>query len=224
MEKVNWNRAAGVLINSVHVSSLEYPSKQQNVEERRTLQRRRIPVSEPISDSIPKDEKLCEKVDKLLELGMQEGEKVERILKLVQQVVSKQNNLEVFDEDYAAAYGTPGPSVEWKRIVHFKTLLSGSKFDGFLEGPLLQSSAPKWIHKATFGRLNGGSRVPKLKNVSSPSLPTTGYPTTNVSYVPLEVVHLSSNDDENNGDGGQKSFSEEMFTGYISNVKGESSF
>ncbi|KAI3828728.1 hypothetical protein L1987_02837 [Smallanthus sonchifolius] len=92
------------------VSSLEYLSKQQNVEERHTLQMR----------GIPKDGK------------------VERILDLVQQLVSKQNNLEegikkrkfvegqqhmdsvegeeeeeeILDEDYAAAYGTPGSSVE----------------------------------------------------------------------------------------------------------------
>ncbi|KAI3823116.1 hypothetical protein L1987_04546 [Smallanthus sonchifolius] len=65
-------------------------SKQQNVEERHTLQRRGIPISEPMSDSIPKDEKLCEKVDKLLELGMQEGGKVERILELEQQDVLKE--------------------------------------------------------------------------------------------------------------------------------------
>ncbi|KAI3813283.1 hypothetical protein L1987_18003 [Smallanthus sonchifolius] len=101
---------------------------------------RGVPVSKLISDSIPKDGKLCENVDKLLELGMQEDWKVKRILELVQQVVSKKNNLEdvlkevikkrkfvegqhtdsvegeeeeeVFDEDYAAAYGTPGRSVE----------------------------------------------------------------------------------------------------------------
>ncbi|KAI3808368.1 hypothetical protein L1987_24317 [Smallanthus sonchifolius] len=46
------------------------------------------------SDTIPKDGKLGGKLDKLLELEMQEGGKVDRILELVQEVVSKQNNLE----------------------------------------------------------------------------------------------------------------------------------
>ncbi|KAI3797441.1 hypothetical protein L1987_32698 [Smallanthus sonchifolius] len=78
------------------VSSLEYLSKQQNVEERHTLQRKGIPVSESMSDNIPKkDGKLCGKVDKLSELEMQEGGKVDKILELVQEVVSKQNILEV---------------------------------------------------------------------------------------------------------------------------------
>ncbi|KAI3826196.1 hypothetical protein L1987_00241 [Smallanthus sonchifolius] len=62
-----------------------------------------------MSDSRPKKDG---KLDKLLELEMQEGGKVDRILELVQEVISKQNNLEDFDGDYAAAYGTPGPSVE----------------------------------------------------------------------------------------------------------------
>ncbi|KAI3814165.1 hypothetical protein L1987_18912 [Smallanthus sonchifolius] len=39
------------------------------------FQRRGIPVSEPMTESIPKDGKLCGNVDKLLELGMQEGGK-----------------------------------------------------------------------------------------------------------------------------------------------------
>ncbi|KAI3828341.1 hypothetical protein L1987_02441 [Smallanthus sonchifolius] len=91
-----------------------------------------------MSDSRPKkDGKLGGKLDQLLELEMQEGGKVDRILELVQEVVANQNNTEFgeghhtdsveggeeeevntdhvkndFDEDYAAAYGTPGPSVE----------------------------------------------------------------------------------------------------------------
>ncbi|KAI3713268.1 hypothetical protein L1987_71842 [Smallanthus sonchifolius] len=68
-----------------------------------------IPVSEPMSDSIPKDVKVCEKLDKLLELGLKEKGKVDILLELVQQVVS---NIEILDEDYAAAYGTHGPSIE----------------------------------------------------------------------------------------------------------------
>ncbi|KAI3821008.1 hypothetical protein L1987_08564 [Smallanthus sonchifolius] len=57
------------------VSTLEYLSKQQNVEERHTLQRRGILVSEPMSENLPKDVMVCEKLDKILELGMQEDGK-----------------------------------------------------------------------------------------------------------------------------------------------------
>ncbi|KAI3797415.1 hypothetical protein L1987_32672 [Smallanthus sonchifolius] len=121
------------------VSSLEYLTKQQNVEDRHTLQRRGIPVSEPMTNNIPKDVKVYEKLEQILELGMKEDGKVGRILELVQQLVSNQNNLqgikkrkfleghqhmgavegeeeeEILDEDYAAAYGTRGPSVEsWR--------------------------------------------------------------------------------------------------------------
>ncbi|KAI3683040.1 hypothetical protein L1987_83530 [Smallanthus sonchifolius] len=95
-----------------------------------------IAVSEPMpmSDNIPK---VGEKLDKLLELGLKDEGKVDRLLELVQQVVS---NIEeegyrkrkfvvegeeeeeidtefvknILDEDYAAAYGTPGLSVEAK--------------------------------------------------------------------------------------------------------------
>ncbi|KAI3816234.1 hypothetical protein L1987_15927 [Smallanthus sonchifolius] len=94
-------------------------------------------------DNIPKDVKVYEKLEQNLKLGMKENGKVERILELVQQLVSNQNNLQgikkrkfverhqhmgsvegeeeevntehvknILDEDYAAAYGTPGPSVE----------------------------------------------------------------------------------------------------------------
>ncbi|KAI3818403.1 hypothetical protein L1987_12209 [Smallanthus sonchifolius] len=118
------------------VSGLEYLTKKQNVEDRHTLQRRGIPVFEPMTDNIPKDVKVYEKLEQILELGMKEDGKVERILKLVQQLVSNQNNLqgikkrkfleghrhmgsvegeeeEILDEDYAAAYGPQGPSVEF---------------------------------------------------------------------------------------------------------------
>ncbi|KAI3682927.1 hypothetical protein L1987_83317 [Smallanthus sonchifolius] len=118
------------------ISSLEYISKQQNVEDRHTLHRNGIAVSEPtsMSDNIPK---VGEKLDKLLELGLKDEGKVDRLLELVQQVVS---NIEeegyrkrkfvvegeeeeeidtefvknILDEDYATAYGTLGPSVEAK--------------------------------------------------------------------------------------------------------------
>ncbi|KAI3716948.1 hypothetical protein L1987_68192 [Smallanthus sonchifolius] len=92
------------------ISSLEYISKQQNVEDRHTLHRNGIAVSEPMtmSDNISK---VGEELDKLLELGLKDEGKVDRLLELVQQVVS---NIEILDEDYAAAYGSPGPSVEAK--------------------------------------------------------------------------------------------------------------
>ncbi|KAI3704703.1 hypothetical protein L1987_74930 [Smallanthus sonchifolius] len=70
------------------ISSLEYISKQQNVKDRHTLHRNGIPVSEPMSDNIPKDVKVCDKHDKLLELGLKEEGEVDRLLELVQQVVS----------------------------------------------------------------------------------------------------------------------------------------
>ncbi|KAI3677181.1 hypothetical protein L1987_86803 [Smallanthus sonchifolius] len=110
---------------------LEYISKQQNVEDRHTLHRNEIAVSEPMpmSDNIPK---VGEKLDKLLELGLKDKG---RLLELVQQVVSnieeegyqkrkfvvegeeeEEIDIEfvknILDEDYAATYGTPGPSVE----------------------------------------------------------------------------------------------------------------
>ncbi|KAI3809907.1 hypothetical protein L1987_19510 [Smallanthus sonchifolius] len=118
------------------VSSLEYLTKLKNDEDHHTLQMRGIPVSEPMIDNIPKDVKVYEKLEQISELGMKEDGKVGRILELVQQLVSNQNNLqgikkrkfveghqhmgsvegeeeeEILDEDYAAAYGTPGPSVE----------------------------------------------------------------------------------------------------------------
>ncbi|KAI3819892.1 hypothetical protein L1987_13745 [Smallanthus sonchifolius] len=65
-----------------------------------------------MTDNIPKDVKVYEKLEQILELGMKEDGKVERILELVQQLVSNQNNLQILDEYYDAAYGTPGPSVE----------------------------------------------------------------------------------------------------------------
>ncbi|KAI3763133.1 hypothetical protein L1987_53583 [Smallanthus sonchifolius] len=69
------------------ISSLEYISRQQNVEDLHTLHRNGIPVSEPMSDNIPNDVKVCQKLDKLLELGLKEEGKVDRLLELVQQVV-----------------------------------------------------------------------------------------------------------------------------------------
>ncbi|KAI3798419.1 hypothetical protein L1987_33694 [Smallanthus sonchifolius] len=110
---VKWNRATGLLLNALHptyrlvalkpneeeknlerwVSSLEYLTKQQNVEDRHTLQRKGIHVFEPMTDNIPKDVKVYENLEQILELGMKEDGKI-------------------LDEDYAAAYGTPGPSVE----------------------------------------------------------------------------------------------------------------
>ncbi|KAI3754632.1 hypothetical protein L1987_54419 [Smallanthus sonchifolius] len=88
-----------------------------------------------MSDNIPKDVKVCEKLDKLLEPGLKEKGKVDRLLELVQQVVfnieeegyrkrkfvvegEEEEEIDteyvknILDEDYAAAYGTPGPSVE----------------------------------------------------------------------------------------------------------------
>ncbi|KAI3733263.1 hypothetical protein L1987_64483 [Smallanthus sonchifolius] len=116
------------------ISSLEYISKQKNVEDRHILHRNGIVVSEPmpLSDNIPK---VGEKLDKLLELGLKDEGKVDRLFELVQQVVSnikeegyrKQkfvvegeeeeeiDTVFILDEDYAAAYGTPGPSVEISR-------------------------------------------------------------------------------------------------------------
>ncbi|KAI3826063.1 hypothetical protein L1987_00105 [Smallanthus sonchifolius] len=58
--------------------------RMQNVEDRHTLQRRGIPFSEPMTDNIPKDVKVYEKLEQILELGMKEDGKVERILELVQ--------------------------------------------------------------------------------------------------------------------------------------------
>ncbi|KAI3732627.1 hypothetical protein L1987_63834 [Smallanthus sonchifolius] len=69
------------------ISSLECISK-KNVEDRHTLHRNGDPISEPMSDNIPKDMKVCEKLDKLLELGLKEEGKVDRLLELVQQVIS----------------------------------------------------------------------------------------------------------------------------------------
>ncbi|KAI3819550.1 hypothetical protein L1987_13391 [Smallanthus sonchifolius] len=77
------------------VSSLEYLTKQQNVEDRHTLQRRGIPVSELMTDNIPKDVKVYEKLEQTLELGMKEDGNVKRILELIQQLVSNQNNIQV---------------------------------------------------------------------------------------------------------------------------------
>ncbi|KAI3763087.1 hypothetical protein L1987_53537 [Smallanthus sonchifolius] len=112
------------------ISSLDYISKQQSVEDRHTLSKNRILVSEPMSDKIPKDVKVCEKLDKLLELGLKEEGKVDRLLELVQQVeegyrkqkfvvegeeeeeIDTEHVKNILDEDYAAAYGTHGPSVE----------------------------------------------------------------------------------------------------------------
>ncbi|KAI3798615.1 hypothetical protein L1987_33893 [Smallanthus sonchifolius] len=76
------------------VSSLHYLSKQQNVDARHTLQRRGIPVSELMSDNIPKDVKVYEKLEDILELEMKEDGKVDRILDIVQQLVSNENNVE----------------------------------------------------------------------------------------------------------------------------------
>ncbi|KAI3801815.1 hypothetical protein L1987_29932 [Smallanthus sonchifolius] len=70
------------------ISILEYISKQQSVEDRHTLHRNGIPVSEPVSDNIPKDMKVYETLNKLLELGLKEEGKVDTLLELVQQVVS----------------------------------------------------------------------------------------------------------------------------------------
>ncbi|KAI3704442.1 hypothetical protein L1987_74662 [Smallanthus sonchifolius] len=82
------------------ISSLEYISKQQNVEDRHTLHRNGISVSEPMSDNMPKDVK---------EEGYRkrkfvvEGEEEEEI--------DTEFVKNILDEDYAAAYGTHGPSV-----------------------------------------------------------------------------------------------------------------
>ncbi|KAI3725452.1 hypothetical protein L1987_65240 [Smallanthus sonchifolius] len=102
--------------------------KQQNVEDRHTLHRNGIAVSEPMpmSDNIPK---VGEKLDKLLELGLKDEGKFDRLLELVQQVVfnieeegyrkrkfvvegGEEEEIDtefvknILDEDYAAAYGT----------------------------------------------------------------------------------------------------------------------
>ncbi|KAI3785823.1 hypothetical protein L1987_44949 [Smallanthus sonchifolius] len=52
-----------------------------------------------MTDNIPKDVKVYEKVEQILELGMKEDGKVERILELVQQLVSNQNNLQNLSKD-----------------------------------------------------------------------------------------------------------------------------
>ncbi|KAI3795386.1 hypothetical protein L1987_38038 [Smallanthus sonchifolius] len=70
------------------ISSLEYISGQQNVEDHHILHRNGIPVSKLMSDNIPKDVKVCKKLDKLLELGLKKEGKVGKLLELVQQVVS----------------------------------------------------------------------------------------------------------------------------------------
>ncbi|KAI3795333.1 hypothetical protein L1987_37985 [Smallanthus sonchifolius] len=82
------------------ISSLEYISKQQNVEDRHTLHRNEIAVSEPMSENIPKEEGY--RKQKLVVEGEEEEE------------IDTDFVTNILDEDYATAYGTPGPSVEAK--------------------------------------------------------------------------------------------------------------
>ncbi|KAI3795671.1 hypothetical protein L1987_38328 [Smallanthus sonchifolius] len=84
------------------ISSLEYISQQQNIDDRHTLHRNGIVVSEPMpmSDNIPKEEGYRKR--KFVVDGEEEEE------------IDTEFGKNILDDDYAAAYGTPGPSVEAK--------------------------------------------------------------------------------------------------------------